>query len=46
MDGLRDWMADNSWVVLAAIIGLCSLAVYCYRNPDCTVCQFMNAFDG
>lgn len=46
MDGLRDWLAHNSWLLLVAIIGLCLLAVYCHRNPDCTVCQFMDGFDG
>jgi hypothetical protein len=43
MAGMR--IRGNPGVLLAmfAVIGL--LAYYCYRNPDCPVCQFLDAFN-
>lgn len=32
-------------VMLAAIVVICLMSYFCYHNPDCAVCQFLEAFN-
>ena len=32
------------WLLMGAIVVLVLLAFFCFYHPDCSVCQFMDAF--